>query len=139
MQTIQCDSFHEEIHNLEDTENITFYHLTHGDRLDSILSNGLQPNRGHHCRIIYDSTEPIIFLSKKEDVKFWESCLPDCDILLRIDCTEVRSKLRKRNLLHHSHEEYGCLVDISSEYITHIFQKSNVMSTDKVAQHYHRR
>lgn len=138
MQTISCDNFHSAIADIEDTDNIVFYHLTHSDRLDSILSEGLKPNCGHHCKILLDKTEPIIFISKKDDVKFWESCLPDCDVMLRLDCTDVRSSLRRRYYVRHGHGEYGCLVDISADHITHVFQKSNVISTDAVAQHYRR-
>lgn len=104
------------------SESITLYHLTSSDKLPSILDKGLVPMNGHHCKMIKDRSSDIVFLCKKEDIKYWMKCFRDVDTLIEIDCTPIRASLRRRNGRCHapSGGEYGCIESISTDHFSSI-------------------
>lgn len=119
---------------MESNEKLLLYHLTSYDRLPSILAHGLIPHNGHHCRKIRDRSSDVVFLCKKEDIKFWVKCFKDVDTLIEIDCTSIRSDLRRRYQKYApSGAEYGCTRSIPPECFSSfhkvIYQPEEVKET----------
>ena len=90
------------------------YHVTNSDRLKSIFSEGLKKNRGHHCKIIGDYTEPVVFLCREQDIDFWMKCLKDVDVVLKVNVEKFNLKYRKQS----NYIEFGYFGDISPDKIS---------------------
>lgn len=92
------------------------FHLTHKNRIDSILENGLIPYRGHHCKVIRDKTPPAVFMCREWDIGFWYRCFRDVDIVLKIYVEPYKDKIKIRKSSFYT--EYGMFDVIEPVYIS---------------------